>query len=356
MPRPSVCIKVPKSQGEKTIRLVTKFGLADKSLVIQREENTLYIPLVREPEGIELATLKSQVPKFTFLTAAFSEKQLPPENLTQTLQDKLPADLLSSVPQAFDIIGDIAIIDIPPKLVPCQNIIGEAILQTQKNVETVLAKASDIGGIFRIRNYSFIAGEHKTQTVHREFGCQYYVDVAKAYFSPRLSHEHERVATLVEDGETVVDLFAGVGPFSVLIGKKKPDAKVYAVDLNPDAVEFLKINVTVNKVENRVFPIQADAREIAATKLKSVANRVIMNLPETAIDFVDAACNTIKPEGGVAHFYGFVRSPDTIDDLKRRFSALVEKNERKIEAFLYAKGIRETAPFESQVVLDAKIV
>ena len=91
MPRPSVCIKVPKNQGEKTITLATKLGLADKSLVIQREEDNLCIPLVREPEGIELTTLKSQISKFTVHTAVFSEKQLPPETLTQALQDKLPA-------------------------------------------------------------------------------------------------------------------------------------------------------------------------------------------------------------------------------------------------------------------------
>ena len=111
----------------------------------------------------------------------------------------------------------------------------------------------------------------------------------------------------MQAGEVVADLFAGVGPFSVLIGKKCPLAKVYAVDLNPDAVELLKVNVRVNRVDSHVFPICADAREIAAGKLKGTADRVIMNLPETAIDFVDAACNAIKPEGGVVHFYGFVR-------------------------------------------------
>ena len=79
------------------------------------------------------------------------------------------------------------------------------------------------------------------------------------------------------------------------------------------------MNVRVNRVENHVFPILADAREIAATKLKGAADRVIMNLPETAIDFVDAACNAIKPEGGVVHFYGFVRSPDSIENLEAAF-------------------------------------
>ena len=154
----------------------------------------------------------------------------------------------------------------------------------------------------------------------------------------------------------MVDLFAGVGPFSVLIGKRNPTVKVYAVDLNPDAVDLLKVNVRVNMVEDQVLPILADAREIAATKLKGIADRVIMNLPETAIDFVDAACNTIKPQGGLAHFYSFVRSPETIGDLKQHFISQVEKNGRKVEEFLFAKSIRETAPFESQVVLDVKIV
>jgi tRNA (guanine37-N1)-methyltransferase len=356
MPKPSVCIKVPKTNGEKTITLITKFGLADKSLVIQREQDSLCIPIIREPQGIELTTLKSQIPRFNLSTAVFSEKQLPPQTLNQALQNKLPADLLANVPQAFDIIGDVVVIDIQPKLKPYQNIIGEAIMQTQKNVTTVLAKASDISGVFRVREYDYIAGEPKTKTIHREFGCQYHVDIEKAYFSPRLSHEHERVAVQVQDGETVADLFAGVGPFSVLIGKRNPTVKVYAIDLNPDAFELLKVNVRVNKVENHVFPILADAREIAATKLKGTADRMIMNLPETAIDFVDAVCNVIKPEGGVAHFYGFVRLPDSVENLKQRFSDLVKRNGRQVEAFLYSKSIRETAPFESQVVLDAKII
>jgi tRNA (guanine37-N1)-methyltransferase len=356
MPRPSVCIKVLKNQGEKTITLTTKFGLMDKSLIIQREDESLCIPLVREPEAKELTTLKSQIDEFMICIVVFSEKQLPIETLTQALQDKLPPDLLDKVPQAFDIIGDIVVIDIPPQLNTYKNIIGEAILQIQKNVKTVLAKASDIGGIFRVRDYDYVAGERKTKTIHKEFGCQYHVDLAKVYFSPRLSHEHERVTALVQEGETVADLFAGVGPFSVLIGKRNPMARVYAVDLNPDAVELLNVNVKVNKVESNVYPILADAREIATTKLKGLADRVIMNLPETAIDFVDAACNAIKPEGGVVHFYGFVRSPDTKEELKLRYMTLVEKNGRKVEAFLYTKSIRETAPFESQVVLDVKIV
>jgi tRNA (guanine37-N1)-methyltransferase len=356
MSKSTLCIKTPKKQGQKTLALASKLELIDKSLKIQRDEDNIYIPLLRRPEENELAVLKNQVPDYQLTTKAFAEKQPTAEKLTQALQNKLPPHLLTSLPQALDIVGDIAVVEVPPELESYGNLIGETILKTHKNIKTVLAKAGPINGTYRLREFSFIAGEHKTQTVHKEFGCQYHVDVAKTYFSPRLSHEHQRVASLVQAGETVVDLFAGVGPFSVLIAKKNPEAKVYAVDINPEAAELLKINVRLNRVENRAFPILGDARQIIATRLKDLADRIIMNLPETAIEFIDAGCQAIKPEGGVVHFYAFVRSPDSIENLKLRFSEAVEKSGRRVEAFLYAKSIRETAPCESQIVLDAKVV
>jgi tRNA (guanine37-N1)-methyltransferase len=220
----------------------------------------------------------------------------------------------------------------------------------------VLAKVGAISGTYRLREFAIIAGEPRTATVHKEHGCKYYVDMAKAYFSPRLSHEHNRVASLVQKGETVVDLFAGVGPFAVLIAKKSETAKVYAVDINPEAIEFLKSNIRLNRVENRVFPILGDARHVIEDKLLGVADRVIMNLPEKAIEFIDAACTTVKPTGGIIHFYGFIRLPDSLENVKLRFSEAVEKAGRKVDKFLFAKTIRETAPYEWQMVLDAEIL
>ena len=311
MSKSTFCIKIPKKQGEKAITLANKLGLIDKSLEMWRDENSLCIPLARQPDETELAALKSQVSEMQLSNIVFAEKTRSAESLSQVLENKLPAHLLISLPQALDIVGDIAIMEIPPELKSYESAIGEAILQTHRNIRTVLAKAGAVSGTYRLRDFTFIVGEHKTQTVHREFGCQYHVDVAKAYFSPRLSHEHERLASLVQSDETIVDLFAGVGPFSVLIAKKNPNVRVYAVDINPDAVELLKLNVRVNRVENRVFPILGDARQIALTRLNGSADRVIMNLPETAIEFVDAACEAIKPQGGTINFYAFVRSPDS---------------------------------------------
>jgi tRNA (guanine37-N1)-methyltransferase len=355
MTKSTISVKVPKKQGEKAIALANILGLIDKSLEIRRDENNLCIPLLRQPTQNELAMLKSGLPEAELFINVFAEKRPAVQSLLQVLENDLPPNLLASLPQALDIMGDIAVIEIPPELKGHENLVGEAILKTHRNIRTVLAKAGAIGGTYRLREFTFIAGEHKTQTVHREFGCQYHVDLAKAYFSPRLSHEHQRVASLVQSGETVVDLFAGVGPFSVLIAKENPAVKVYAVDINPDAVELLKVNARVNRVENRVFPILGDARQITATRLKGSADRVIMNLPETAIEFVDASCQAIKLQGGTIHFYAFVRSPYSIEELKLRFSQTVKGAGRKVEAFLNTRSIRETAPYESQIVLDVKV-
>jgi tRNA (guanine37-N1)-methyltransferase len=354
MSEPSLCIKVKKNYGEKALILANKLGISNRELKVHQDANYIYVPLVRQLEKSELAKLKTQAPDFELATKVFAKKQQR-KTLAQLLENRLPPHLLDSLPRALDIIGDIAIIEIPPELKAHESLIGEAILKTHKNVRTVLAKTGAVSGIYRLRSLEVIAGEHRTNTVNKEYGCQYHVDVATTYFSPRLSHEHDRIASLVQKSETVVDLFAGVGPFAVLIAKKNEDAKVYAVDINPEAVEFLKRNIRLNRVENRVIPILGDAKQVVAQQLLGVADRVLMNLPEKAIEFVEPACKAIKPAGGIAHYYEFIRLPDCIENAQTRFSEAVEKAGRKVDAFLSAKNVRATAPYEWQVVLDAKI-
>jgi len=351
----SLCIKIKKIHGEKAIALANKLGLTNRELKIQQNANHICIPLIRKIEEAELAKLKAQLPDFELATNVFTKKKQR-KTLTQVLENQLPQHLLASLPQALDVIGDIAVIEIPPELKTYGSLIGEAILKTHKNVRTVLAKVGAVTGTYRLRDFEVIAGEHRTTTIHKEHGCQYNVNVATAYFSPRLSHEHNRVASLVQKGETVVDLFAGVGPFSVLIAKKNADARVYAVDINPEAIELLNRNTRLNRVENRVIPILGDAKQAVAERLLGVADHVIMNLPEKAIEFVDTACKAVKPTGGTVHYYAFIRLPDSLENAQQRFSEAVEKAGRKVDALLSAKTIRETAPYEWQVVLDARIL
>jgi tRNA (guanine37-N1)-methyltransferase len=274
--------------------------------------------------------------------------------IQEMLADQLPPNLLANIPHAFDFVGDIAIVEIPKELEPYSAVIGEAILKTHRNIKTVLAKAGAVSGVFRLRGFKLIAGESKTETVQKEFGCQYYVDVAKAYFSPRLSHEHKRIALLVRENETVLDLFAGVGPFSILIAKTHKNVNVYAVDVNPSAIDHLKKNVRLNRVIEKVYPVLGDARRVVKEKFSHIADRVIMNLPETASEFVDVACQALKTDGGMIHFYSFTSDSDMVENVQRVFVQKVEASGRRVEAVQF-KFVRETAPHEHQLVLDALV-
>jgi tRNA (guanine37-N1)-methyltransferase len=357
MSKESFCLKVPKKQAERTLVLANKLGLINKSLYIKKidDEDSILIPIDRAPETSEFGDLVAHVPEVELSKCVFAEKYRE-KTVAEILEKALPSGLLESLPKALDVVGDIAIIEIPIELEGYKDKLGQAILESHKNLRTVLAKIGAIAGTFRIRELEFIAGENKACTLHKEYGCSYYVDVAKAYFSPRLSGEHSRVAALVQGEEVVVDLFAGVGPFAIPVAKGNGLVRVFAVDINPDAVELLKKNIELNKVVDLVHPILGDARLVVQEKLCGVADRVIMNLPETATEFVDVACKAIKSSGGIVHFYGFVRSPDTLEMFQQRFLESVEKAGRKVEVFLYAGYVRNTAPFEWQVVLDVRIV
>ncbi|MGB9853582.1 MAG: class I SAM-dependent methyltransferase [Candidatus Bathyarchaeales archaeon] len=355
MPKESLCIKTPKINGEKAITIASKLTILNKELEIQRNNSYIYLPLARNLSKDELETIKKQVSTIEVSTRVFPERKKHITTFLDFLEDELPPYLLASLPRAMDFIGDIAVIEIPPELEAYRKGIGDAILKAHKNVRTVLAKAGAVTGTYRLRKFTFIAGEPKTETIHKEYGCKYYMDLAKAYFSPRLSHEHNRISSLIKEGETVIDMFAGVGPFSILIAKKHESVKVYAIDINPDAVAFLKRNVRLNRVEGKVHPVLGDAKQIVKQMFRGSADRVIMNLPEKAMEFVDAACEALKPEGGTIHFYSFVNASNSLESLKLRFQKEVEKFGRKVEKILFSRLVRETAPYEWQAVLDAEI-
>ncbi len=355
MPRNSLCLKIPKISSEKAITAANKLGVIDKELEIHRNSTHIYIPITRNLLQEELKMLKKMIPNLEISTYTFKERKKHPTTLFEVLDGKLPPHFLASLPRAMDFVGDIAIIEIPQELEAYKTEIGNAIMQSHKNVRTVLAKAGPVKGKYRLREFTHIAGENRTETIHKEHGCKYYVDLTRVYFSPRLSNEHKRVASTVKEGETIIDMFAGVGPYTILIAKTHENVKVYAIDINPDAIAFLEKNARLNRVEGKVHPLLGDAKQIVRQRLRGVADRVIMNLPEKSMEFISAACEALKPEGGIIHFYSFVSLSDSWESLKIQFEKEIEKFGRKVEKILFMRLIRETAPYEWQAVLDAEI-
>lgn len=349
------CLKVPKRQAQKAIAAIRKLKLFDAALKVARFEEHVLVPLLQEPSREELESLQQLGIQFDYITHAFTSRKRGPRTLVQALEGKLPPHLLASLPRSVDVVGDVVIVEVPPELEDYKRLMGEAVLEVHRGVKSVLAKAGAVGGRYRVREFDVIAGTGETETVHKEYGCVYRLDPTRVYFSPRLSYEHRRVAEQVVEGEVIVDMFAGVGPFSIAIAKLHDDVKAYAIDLNPDAVRFLKANIAANRVEDKVIPIVGDVRRAVEESLVGASDRVIMNLPERAAEFVDVACKAIKPIGGVLHYYEFVAEPRPLERAKGRLRAAVLEEGRKIERFITARMVRPTAPHEYQIVLDARI-
>ncbi|MEM2673367.1 MAG: class I SAM-dependent methyltransferase family protein, partial [Candidatus Bathyarchaeia archaeon] len=207
--------------------------------------------------------------------------------------------------KSFDIIGDIAVIKIPEALKDKSKLIADAVMQVNKSVRVVLCQVSPVSGELRLRELNWLLGEKRTETIHREHGCLFKVDLAKCYFSPRLSYERMRIAKQVKPGEVIVNMFAGVGCFSIIIAKHSRAEKVYSIDINPDAVQYMQLNTVLNKVENVVEPIEGDSKEVIESRLQDVADRVLMPLPLKAYEYLDCAVMALKPAGGVIHYYDF---------------------------------------------------
>lgn len=279
------------------------------------------------------------------------------KRLRKTLSDALSAEDLRKVYNSFDIVGDIAIIKLPYTSPVNAQTIAKAIMSTHRNVKTVLMQASPVAGDLRLRRLTYVAGENKTCTVHREFGCLFSVDVAKCYFSPRLAHERMRIARMVEPNEIVVNMFAGVGCFSIIIAKHSRAAKVFSMDVNPAAVQFLQENIRLNRVYDRVIPLLGDAKEIITSRLQHIADRVLMPLPEKALEYFPYAVSALKASGGWVHYYGFEHAAKTESPL--------EKVQLKVTEALDALGVdfelpfvrvvRSTGPNWFQLVVDVHV-
>ncbi|MCD6469383.1 class I SAM-dependent methyltransferase family protein [Candidatus Bathyarchaeota archaeon] len=349
------CIRVPKYLGERAIKAADKLDLLNKNLRVLRVGDWLFVPLTGEPEKEKLATLKREINQFEILIQEFPKREKTVKSIFDALEGKLPQHLLAALPHSIDFIGEVAILEIPRELEDYKRLVGEAILQTFKRVKSVLAKSGVTGGVYRLREYEVIAGSEDTETVHKEYGCKYYLDPRKVYFSPRLSYEHSRVASQVREGETIIDMFAGVGPFSILIAKTHRNVTVYAIDINPEAIKYLKRNIRANNVDGKVIPILGDAKEAVNKRLRGIADRVIMNLPEKAIEYVNAACSALKSSGGIIHYYEFARGTDAVKKVRNRIIEAVGKTGRNVVAVLSERIVKEVAPFKWQVAIDVKV-
>ncbi len=257
------------------------------------------------------------------------------------------------MPRSLSIVGDIILINEIPD--PTRKKEVGDILSENYGVRAVFLKIREVSGKYRIAQWELLSGYGDTFTVHRENNFYFALDASKVFFNPRMGGERNRVIQLVKDNEVVIDMFTGIGPFAIPIAKKC--AKVYAIDLNPSAIEFANLNANINKVSpNKLTIFHADAAE-KVPELGPIADRIIMNYPEASINFLEPALMGIKRDGGIVHFYIFVREKSKEEDIKKAREIFYEKTVHIVRDYkiLNAMASREVAPRKYMVVLDVFI-
>ena len=272
--------------------------------------------------------------------------------LKSALRGILDAGECEELVSAFDQIGDIIIVRIPDSLLPRKEIIGRTLLQEVKTARSVFYQSSAVRGDFRTRSLEILAGEDRTETAYRESGCRFTVDVENAFFSPRLSTERGRIAGLVADGETILNMFAGIGMFSIMMAKKK-QCRVYSIDINPVASSLCERNIRSNKLLGQVISINGDAQKIVEKEFAGTADRTLMLLPERSDEFLDVAINATK-DGGIIHYYSHIHADKKSDAAILSERHLMQESRVNMK-IIGSRIVRPVGPRYYQTVVDAKI-
>ncbi len=235
------------------------------------------------------------------------------KRLTEKLSDVLTEEELSILPRGFQTLGNIIIVKLNPKLLEKKEIIGQAYLDLLSKIRSVYINKGRIIGSFREpENIEFLVGEDNPIVEHREHGIIYRFDITKIMFSQGNLNERRFLATLVKKGEKIVDMFAGIGYFSLPIAKHSEVGQIYSIELNPKSYKTLLENIKLNHLEEKIIAINGDCKKevIELSKSGLRADRVIMGVFPAPIDFIKEALSLTKKEGTVFHFEGVVEKDD----------------------------------------------
>ena len=331
-----------RKDGESVRRFLSRKGLLGEFHPAS-DSDYVYFGTSRELTERELEEFGAEVSD-----RELQKKEALPQNLRELLEGELTPEELEKIPGSYDILGRVIVVMIPDELVSKERVIAEALIKVHKQVETVAKRAGEISGTFRIPDLEIIAGPDNTETEYSEYGCRYQFDIRKAFFTPRLATERERIADMVGKGETVLDMFTGVGPFAILIAKKA-GAKVYALDINPEAIEFLKKNIKLNKLGDRITPLLGDAHK--ASELVPKVDRVVMNLAKTGFGFLPEAVKCV--DAGVINYH-FFSMADGIEEKLKEVEETVQKAGKKFEQLGFRK-VRQVSPREWNCGVDFRV-
>ncbi len=266
--------------------------------------------------------------------------------LRNKLKNKITEKELKYLPKGYQIVGKILLIKLHKKLLKHRKLIGKAIIEILPYVHNVCL-IKEIKKEVRKPKVEVIAGCENTQTLHQEHGCKFLLDVSEIMWSQGNKQERIRLVKLVKPKETIVDMFAGIGYFSIFLAKYCKTNKIYAIDVNPKAIEYLRENIWLNNVENKIEILQGDCREFAKL-LENTADRVIMGYLFKTEKFLPHALKIAK-NNAIIHFHRTVKE----EEINKTKEKMEKKDEIRV---LRIKKVKSYAPKIWHVVFDLKVI
>ena len=330
------CVKVPLRQLNDTRIQLMENGQMNMEYRIKAGNEYGYIPVNEDVDDYEIVDIELEPLKRVA------------HNFSELLEDELTSEEIENLRTSFDTIGDIVILEIPENLIGKKQIIGDAALKFTKR-KAIYMKKSAIKGTIRIRDLEFLSGEDDSITIHKEHGARLKLDVKEVYFSPRLATERKRVMESVEDGEKILDMFCGIGPFPIVIAKNR-NVDIIAVDINESAIRYLDENIKLNKLKGNITTYCGDVREVSKS-FNTKFDRIIMNLPGLAYTFLDVAVDLIE-DGGIINYYEF---SDSYEQGINRLKSACSNIGKDVE-IINTRKVKSTSPGEWHVAIDGKVI
>ncbi|TFG16013.1 MAG: class I SAM-dependent methyltransferase family protein [Promethearchaeota archaeon] len=276
------------------------------------------------------------------------------------LKEKLKANLtdeeLSVLPSGFQTIGKIMIIKLNPLLIEKRNLIGKACLELNPYIKSVYINLGKVTGTFREpEKIELIAGVEDPITEHKEHGVIYRFNVKKIMFSKGNINERKFLATLVSDNEIIVDMFAGIGYFSLPIAKHAHPKQIYSIELNPFSYNFFVENIKINHLQKIITPILGDSKEevLKLSECGIRADRVIMGIFPAPKEYIREALTLTKTKGTIFHYEGVVEKQEYVN-LYNEFNHIAKDNGFTCE-LLSHRFVKSYGPNIYHVVLDIKV-
>jgi tRNA wybutosine-synthesizing protein 2 len=275
------------------------------------------------------------------------------EKLQKHLEEDLSMKELELLPSGFQTVGKLIIIKLKPKLLKKKELIAKTYLELLPYIRSVYINRGKIEGQLRKPEHiEYLAGEKNPVVRHKEHGVIYEFDITKIMFSQGNLNERKHLANLVEKGEIITDMFAGIGYFSLPIAVLSEPDKIYSIELNPDAYKFLIGNIKLNNVEDKVLPYQGNCKEVVRELSQKgvMADRIIMAVFPAPKDYIDGALLIAKDSGAIIHYEGIVDRDEKLT-LYHEFSKIASKSRFNTE-LLDSRLVKSWGPNLYHIVYD----